>query len=1081
MSRSLYFCILYFFLKLTYLGTYSTMDNFPLLVGIISSPVDNNTQLALSFVRDFVNENIMPDKWSLEYKFFPSVENQQRLRDVTGAGLYLIADSLEKANVSSFIGPGSSTNTKLIHAFAVSRNLPHLSPFSTDPALGQSSRFPMLIRLSPPDTFQTKAVFDILQFYGWERLSLITMDNDYGFGVKSEIVNIARTRGCKIEHVTNLKITKNIDEVPTTEILDQIQALRPHPVVLVAGGGYGKAVLKEAHLRDMTVEKNWLWILMDGVAVDEVLLVEYEDENSKITISYFDGLVGTRPVMSEGVLIHSLVKFWEEHHTEPFPWKHGLGYDLEKPLDAILSVAHGFRLYYQKGMLDSPDQINGTMLFDAILRVKEEGLTTKIAYDSYGKTKSTEYDIFMSDKGTWKPIGEWSESGKLNMSYALSMNYSRGLRSARASFFDLNSRRAGRIVHAASAVGEDRPIVHVVTIIESPFVIEGKGGDAQEKQANRVSPGDLPPDQRKPGMNVSLHGYCIDMLQKLSENAGIRYTLRLVSDSNYGGLDQETGRWSGMIGDVKNGRVHIAVAPITVTQQRSEVVDFSTAFMHVGLKFIVDRRAADGLVPKTEKGAFAFLLPFHGSLYLAIGICMVCLACFLCLVAHVSPYGARGHFFLGPRIDEFLRKSSTTIQTGYSNPGYHIGKDSVKLKRLKSSREDADRAMGFNNALYFVWASLFWQTPERVPRAPSARFVTVIWYLSAVVFVAAYTANMVAFVSSKTRVVNNLKSVSELVSQTEIPFGTVSDSSVKYILKSSEMKLGKSVYNYIMTDPDKFLVPTSTVGLERVKKGIFALLWDSLVLDFEAAKSDCRLKTVDVGFGGVDYALALPKRSMLTSILSRHILRLEESGYLSTLWKRYFGELEKCYLLDNAQTDENTTVKPLTYQNLAGVFYLVLFAMIMGLIVLAFEWVHSSFFDVNKNDYRAPQTIKEALRIRRQRLKQDIVENWWPFTDIRNRFSTIELPSSQRAASIISKQLEKKKPSRRTSQCRHGDKIKELRGYCSETNLTTLNTKRKFTTLCEKARPRQRRFSMTRSLTSFHSKSIKIFPLNVHK
>lgn len=62
-------------------------------------------------------------------------------------------------------------------------------------------------------------------------------------------------------------------------------------------------------------------------------------------------------------------------------------------------------------------------------------------------------------------------------------------------------------------------------------------------------------------------------------------------------------------------------------------------------------------------------------------------------------------------------------------------------------RRNARRFMSLNNALYFAFAGLLWQSPECVPKSPSARIVAAIWYMVGVIIVASYTANMVAFVT----------------------------------------------------------------------------------------------------------------------------------------------------------------------------------------------------------------------------------------------------------------------------------------------------------------------------------------------
>ena len=57
--------------------------------------------------------------------------------------------------------------------------------------------------------------------------------------------------------------------------------------------------------------------------------------------------------------------------------------------------------------------------------------------------------------------------------------------------------------------------------------------------------------------------------------------------------------------------------------------------------------------------------------------------------------------------------------------------------------------MTLSNALFWGWAGLFWQSPEKVPRAPSSRIPAILWYAAGVTLVASYTANLVTFLTGK--------------------------------------------------------------------------------------------------------------------------------------------------------------------------------------------------------------------------------------------------------------------------------------------------------------------------------------------
>ena len=49
-------------------------------------------------------------------------------------------------------------------------------------------------------------------------------------------------------------------------------------------------------------------------------------------------------------------------------------------------------------------------------------------------------------------------------------------------------------------------------------------------------------------------GFCIDMLQQISEQVGFNYVIELVPDNNYGAKNTTTQEWNGLVrGKVESG------------------------------------------------------------------------------------------------------------------------------------------------------------------------------------------------------------------------------------------------------------------------------------------------------------------------------------------------------------------------------------------------------------------------------------------------------------------------------------------------------------------------------------------------
>merc|ERR1711962_594735 len=85
-------------------------------------------------------------------------------------------------------------------------------------------------------------------------------------------------------------------------------------------------------------------------------------------------------------------------------------------------------------------------------------------------------------------------------------------------------------------------------------------------------------------------GLLVDMLRELSNMLGFTFTIHDNADRTYG--KYVGGQWKGMIGEVVIGEADIALADMTVTEKREEVVDFTHPFLYIGLGVIGYRGSA---------------------------------------------------------------------------------------------------------------------------------------------------------------------------------------------------------------------------------------------------------------------------------------------------------------------------------------------------------------------------------------------------------------------------------------------------------------------------------------------------------
>ncbi len=50
--------------------------------------------------------------------------------------------------------------------------------------------------------------------------------------------------------------------------------------------------------------------------------------------------------------------------------------------------------------------------------------------------------------------------------------------------------------------------------------------------------------------NEKYSGFCMDLLKQIQQELNFEYDIHLVGDGKYGDINQDTGRWTGMIQEV---------------------------------------------------------------------------------------------------------------------------------------------------------------------------------------------------------------------------------------------------------------------------------------------------------------------------------------------------------------------------------------------------------------------------------------------------------------------------------------------------------------------------------------------------
>ncbi|CAM9252136.1 unnamed protein product, partial [Lampetra planeri] len=383
-------------------------------------------------------------------------------------------------------------------------------------------------------------------------------------------------------------------------------------------------------------------------------------------------------------------------------------------------------------------------------------------------------------------------------------------------------------------------------------------------------------------------GFCIDILKKLAKGVGFTFDLYLVSNGKHGKMVQ--GLWNGMVGEVLYKRADIAIGSLTINEERQEVIDFSVPFVETGISVMVS--ISNGTVSPS-----AFLEPYSAAVWVMMFVlCLSVVAIAVFVFEYISPKS----------YDRNLANGATP-----GGPSFTIGK-----------------------CVWLLWALVFNNSvPVENPRGTSSKIMVLVWAFFAVIFLASYTANLAAFMIQE-EYIDQVSGLSDKKFQkpTEqyppLRFGTVPNGSTERNIRNNypEMHAYMSRYN-------QRTVEDALLNLKASK--LDAFIYDAAVLNYMAGKDEgCKLVTIGSGkvFATTGYGIALQKGSKWKRNIDLTVLQLlgdDELEELETIWLAGICKKEKNEVMSSK----------LDVDNMAGVFYMLLVAMGLSLLVFLAEHI----------------------------------------------------------------------------------------------------------------------------------------------
>uniref|UniRef100_A0A672S4X8 Glutamate receptor n=1 Tax=Sinocyclocheilus grahami TaxID=75366 RepID=A0A672S4X8_SINGR len=718
------------------------------------------------------------------------------------------------------------------------------------------------------------ALLSLLDHYDWNRFVFL-YDTDRGYSILQAIMEKAGQIGWQVSAIC----VENFNDASYRQLLEDLDRRQEKTFVIDLEAERLNNMLEQIVSVGKHV-KGYHYI-MANLGFKDINLERFMHGGANVT--------GFQLVDFSNPMVIKLMQRWNKLDQREYPGSDAPPkYTSALTYDGVMVMAEAFRnLRRQKVDISRRGNAGDCLANPAapwnqgidmertLKQVRLQGLTGNVQFDHYGRRVNYTMDVFELKSNGPRRIGYWNDADKLVLTQdqALLPNETSGM--------------------------ENRTVI-VTTIMEGPYVMLKKNWEMYEG-------------------NEQYEGYCVDLAYEIAKHIGFKYKISIVPDGKYGARDPETKIWNGMVGELVYGKAEIAVAPLTITLVREEVIDFSKPFMSLGISIMIKKPQ------KSKPGVFSFLDPLAYEIWMCIVFAYIGVSVVLFLVSRFSPYE------------------------------WHTEEPEEGTDGLPSDQPPNE--FGIFNSLWFSLGAFMQQGCDISPRSLSGRIVGGVWWFFTLIIISSYTANLAAFLTVE-RMVSPIESAEDLAKQTDIAYGTLDSGSTKEFFRRSKIAVYEKMWSYMKSAEPTVFTKTTAEGVARVRKskGKYAFLLESTMNEYTEQRKPCDTMKVGGNLDSKGYGVATPKGSQLRTPVNLAVLKLSESGVLDKLKNKWWYDKGECGPKDSGSKDKSS--QALSLSNVAGVFYILVGGLGLAMLVALIEFCYKSRNEAK----RMKLTFTEAMR-----------------------------------------------------------------------------------------------------------------------
>ncbi|XP_064079193.1 glutamate receptor ionotropic, kainate 2-like isoform X3 [Macrobrachium nipponense] len=822
-------------------------------IGGLFDSTDDRQEEALRYAVDAINSDrklLAHARLSAQIENIPNSDSFRGSRKVC---------SLLKSGVAAILGPQSGQTSAHVQSICDALEIPHIEN-RWDFRL---TRDAYSVNLYPHPSSLANAYMDVLRTLGWKKFCIIYENNN----------GLIRVQ----ELLKDQSFDINLRQLPYSDdyrpMLKETKKAGVTHIVLDVQRKNIFTVLKQAQqIGMMTSYHNYFITSLDLHTVE---LEDFRHGGTNIT--------ALRIVDPENPLVQRVIKDWifgqlrygrnaEEQPVTPtaVPAIQGgnmtfLKTEVALMYDAVQLFAKALDDLDRSRHIDvtpldcdgDTTWVHGNSLINYMKWVQVNGLTGLIKFDTEGFRRDVALEIIELTKDGLVRVGKWEPT--------TGANYTRTYKEVQQG-----------IVESL----QNKTLI-VTSLLAAPYNML--------RETSEQMTG-----------NDRYEGFCVDLIQEISEILGFNYTVKLADDGQHGKYEEKRKRWNGMIGELLDQRADLAIGDLTITYEREQVVDFTMPWMNLGITILYRKPT------KKPPNLFSFLSPLSLDVWLYMATAYLAVSLLLFVLARFSPYE-------------------------WSNP-----------HPCDQTPEKLENEFSLLNCLWFCIGSLMQQGGDILPKAVSTRIVAGMWWFFTLIMISSYTANLAAFLTVE-RMESPIESAEDLAKQTKIKYGSMGGGSTYTFFSTSKVPTYQRMFSFMESQTPSVYTKNNDEGVKRVQKsdGLYAYMMESSSIEYITERY-CDLTQVGGPLDSKSYGIALPPGSPYTHAISGAILSLQESGKLQELRTRWWKHKKGGGQCKDDESKSSSKANELGLSNVGGVFVVLLAGMGLASVVAVCEFVWKS-------------------------------------------------------------------------------------------------------------------------------------------